>query len=179
MKDQNRKFSPGLHKPLQLWKSWSKLRDNKISWTKYMPVESWILIADLGKRTQAFDMRCCRSYWTFRIVTYLLLNEDVHRKTNRSLETMLNSWPWSRKGNLGGLSTSQCLLARRTILRGIVKGKWWRGRQRKRWEDTVKYYLETVMDIASWIKAQLKTSLVGKYFCKAVCGAPSTMHVMR
>ena len=52
--------------------------------------ESWTLIAELEKRTQAFEMRCYRRLSTFHIRTMLPIRRFAER-SKQPLENMTNS----------------------------------------------------------------------------------------
>ena len=71
-------------------------------------------------------------YWTFPTRTMLPIRKFTER-AKQPLENMMNSWPWSRKGNQDGLAMSHSGLAK-TMLQGTVKGKRRWGRQKKRWD---------------------------------------------
>ena len=113
--------------------------------------ESWILTAELEKRTQAFEMRCYR--WLLNI-SYKdhVTNVEVRRKIQAAigeydeLLTLVKKWKlrW-----FGHVSRSSGLA--KTILQGTVKGKRKRGRQKKRWEDNITEW--TGMDFASSTRA--------------------------
>ena len=112
--------------------------------------ESWILTAELEKRTQVFKMRCYR--WLLNI-SYKdhVTNKEVRRKIQAAIGeydeplTLVKKWKlrW-----FGHVSRSSVLA--KTILQGTVKGKRKRGRQ-KMWEDNIKKW--TGMDFASSARA--------------------------
>ena len=99
--------------------------------------ESWTLIAELEKRTRAFEMRCYR-----RLLNILykdnVTNEDVRRKIQAAIGEYDKLLSLVKKRKLrwfGHVSRSSGLA--KTILQGTVKGKR-RGRQKNRWEDNIK-----------------------------------------
>ena len=96
--------------------------------------ESWTLTADLEKRMQAFEMRCYR-----RLLQRLLNISYKDHVTNEEIgeyDELLTLVKKRKLRWLGHVSRSSSLA--KTILQGTVKGKRKRGRQKKRWEDTIK-----------------------------------------
>ena len=55
------------------------------------------------------------------------------------------------------------------ILQGTVKGNWRKGRQKKKWEETIKGW--TGMDSASSARAAKDRTFVESDCCKVICGA--------
>ena len=113
--------------------------------------ESWTWTAELEKRTQAFEMRC---YWRLLNISYKdhATNEEVRRKIQAAIGEYEELLTLVRKRKLrwfGHVSRSSGLA--KTILQGTVKGKRKRGRQKKRWEDSIKEW--TGMDFASSTRA--------------------------
>ena len=109
--------------------------------------ESWILTAEIEKRTQAFEMRCYRSLLNISYKDHVT-NEEVRRKIQTAIGEYDELLTLVKKRKLrwfGHVSRSSGLA--KTILQGIVKGKRKRGRQKKRWEDHIKEW--TGMDFAS------------------------------
>ena len=95
--------------------------------------ESWTLTAELEKRRQAFEMRCCRRLLNISYkdhatneVSYKdhAINEEVRRKSQATIEeydellTLVKKWKlrW-----FGHVSRSSGLA--KTIVQGRVKGK--------------------------------------------------------
>ena len=108
--------------------------------------ESWILTAELEKRTKAFEMRCYRRLLN---ISYKdnVTNEEVRRKIQAAIGEYGEILTLVKKRKLrwfGHVSRSSG--SAKTILQGTVKGKRKRGRQ-KRWEDNIKEW--TGMDFAS------------------------------
>ena len=60
--------------------------------------ESWALIAELEKRTQAFEMRC---YWRLLNISYIDhgTNEEVRRKIQAAIGEYDDFLTLSRNGN--------------------------------------------------------------------------------
>ena len=164
MKAPNQMFSQGLHKPLQLLQSEPIWRDNNISLgskvklmrslvipTFLYACESWTLATELGKRKQAFEMRC---YWRLLNISYKdhVTNEEVRRKIQAAIGDYNELLTLAKKRKLrwfGQVSSSSGLA--KTILRTTVKGTRKRGRQKKLWEDNIKEW--TGMDFASSTRA--------------------------
>ena len=93
--------------------------------------ESWTLTADIEKRSQVFEIRCYRRLLYISYKDHVT-NEEVHRKILAAtgeydkLLTLVKKWKLKWSGHVlrsSGLA--------KTILRGTVKGKRKRGRQRK------------------------------------------------
>ena len=113
--------------------------------------ESWTLTAELEKRTQAFERRCYRRLMNISCKDHVT-NEEVRRKIQAAIGEYDELLTLVKKRKLrwfGHVSRSSGLA--KTILKGIVKGKRKRGRQKKRWEDNIKEW--TGMDFASSTRA--------------------------
>ena len=91
---------------------------------------------------QALEIECYRRLWNTSYEDHVT-SEEVCRKIQVAL---VEKWKlrW-----FGHVSRSSGLA--KTILRGTVKGKRKRGRQKKRWEDNIKEW--TGMDLASSTRA--------------------------
>ena len=99
--------------------------------------ESWTLIADTERRTQAMEMRCLRKLLG---ITYgdHISNEEVQNRTRQTIgphEDLLTTVK-RRKLKCYGHITGSSGIAK-TILQGTVQGGRRRGRQKKRWEDNI------------------------------------------
>ena len=113
--------------------------------------ESWTLTAELEKRTQAFEMRCYRRLLNISYKAHVS-NEEVGRKIQAAIGEYDKLLTLVKKRKLrwfGHVSRSSGLA--KTILQGTVKGKRKRGRQKKRWEDSIKRW--TGMEFASSSRA--------------------------
>ena len=109
--------------------------------------ESWTLTAELEKRTQAFEMSCCRRLLNISYKDHVTYKE-VRKKIQAAIGEYDELLTLVKKRKLrwfGHVSRSSGLA--KTILQGTVKGKRNRGRQKKRWEDYMKEW--TGMDSAS------------------------------
>ena len=109
--------------------------------------ESWILTAELEKRTQAFEMIC--NWWLLNI-SYKdrVTNEDVRRKIQAAIgkyDALLTLVKKRKLRWFGHVSRSPGLA--KTIVQGTMQGKWRKDRQKKRWVDNIKEW--TGMDFAS------------------------------
>ena len=109
--------------------------------------ESWTLTAELEKRMQALEMRC---YQRLMSISYKdhVTNEENHRKTQAAIGEHDELLIMVKKQKLrwfGHVSRTSGLA--KTILQSTMNGKRRRGRQKKRWEDSIKEW--TRMDFAS------------------------------
>ena len=100
--------------------------------------ESWTLTAELQRRIKAMEMRC---YRTILRISYKdhVTNEEVRAKIQQAIgphEDLL-AVVKRRKLQLHGHVSRSSGLAK-TILQGTVKGGRRQGRQRERWEDSIK-----------------------------------------
>ena len=91
--------------------------------------ESWILTAELEKRTQAFEKRCYRRLLNISYKDHII-NEEVRRKIQAAdgeYDELLTLVKKRKLRWFGHVSRSSCLA--KTILQGTVKGKRKRCRQ--------------------------------------------------
>ena len=97
--------------------------------------ESWTLTAELQRRIQAMEMRCCCKTLQISYKDHVT-NEEVRAKTQQAIgpkEDLLTIVKRHKLQRYGHVSRSSGLA--KTILQGTVKGGRRQGRQRKRWED--------------------------------------------
>ena len=109
--------------------------------------ESWTLTAELEKRKQAFVMRCYRRLLNISYKDHVI-TEEVRGQMQATIGECDELLSLVKKRKLrwfGHISRYSGLV--KTILQGTMKGKRKRGRQEKRWEDTIKEW--TGMDLAS------------------------------
>ena len=114
-------------------------------------------------------MRCYRRLLNISYKDHVT-NEEVRRKIQAAIGEYDELLALVKKRKLrwfGHVSRSSGLA--KTILQGTVKGKRKRGRQKKRWEDSIKEW--TGMDFASSTRAAENRS---RDCCKFICGAPMT-----
>ena len=95
--------------------------------------ESWILTAELQRRIQAMEMRCCRKILR---ISYKdnVTNEEVRTKIQQAIgpdEDLMTIVKRRKLQWYGHVSRSSGLA--KTISQGTVKGGRRQGRQRKRW----------------------------------------------
>ena len=108
--------------------------------------ESWALAAELEKRTQAFEMRC---YW--RLLSISCKDHVTNEGVRGGIQAAIGEYGellavvGGRKLSWLGYVSGSSGLAR-TVLRGMVRGKRKGGRQKKRWEDSIRGW--TGMDFA-------------------------------
>ena len=99
--------------------------------------ESWTLTAELEKRTQAFEMKCYRRLLNISYKDHVT-NEEVRRKIQAAIGEYDELLTLGKKRKLswfGHVSRSSGLA--KPIPQGTVKGKRKRGRQKKKWEETI------------------------------------------
>ena len=100
--------------------------------------ESWTLTAELQRRVQAIELRCHRKILRISYKDHVT-NEEVRVKIQQTIEPheyLLNivkrrnlQW-YTHVFRSSGLA--------KTILQGTVKGGRRQGKQRKRWEDSIR-----------------------------------------
>ena len=113
--------------------------------------ESWILTAELEKKTQAFEMRCYQRQLIISYKDHVTMMRFTERSKHSHIEydELLTLVKKRKLRWFGHVSKSSGLA--KTILQGTVKGQRKRGRQKKRWEDNIKEW--TGMDFASSTRA--------------------------
>ena len=130
--------------------------------------ESWTLAAELQRRLQTIEMRC------YRKIVYIsykdhVTNEEVCAKIQRATgphEDLLTIVKRRKLQWYGHVSRSSGLA--KTILQGTVKGRRRQGRQRKRWEDSIREWTglrfgksqRAVENREKWRKLVAKSSVV-------------------
>ena len=130
--------------------------------------ESCSLTAGLQRRIQAMEMRCYRKILHISYKGHVT-NEEVRAKiqqANGPHEVLLTIVKRRKLQWYGHVSRSSGLA--KTILRGTVKGGGRKGRQRKRWEDTLRDWTGLVFSRSqravenreNWRKLVAKSSLV-------------------
>ena len=117
-----------------------------VKFTILYACESWTLTAEPEKSTETFEMRC---YQRLLNISYKdhITNEDVRRKTEAAIGKYDKLLTLAKKRKLrwcGHTSGSSGLV--KTILKGTVRGKRTKGRQKKRWGHNNKE--RTGMDFA-------------------------------
>ena len=103
--------------------------------------ESWILIAELQRRTQAMEMRC---YHKILRISYKdhVTSMEVRAKIQQAIgqhEDLLTIAKRRKLQWYRHVSRSSGLA--KTILQGTVKGVRRQGRQKKRWEDNIREWV--------------------------------------
>ena len=105
--------------------------------------------AELEKRTQAFEMNCCRRLLNISYKDHVT-NEEVRRKIKAAIGEYDELLTLVKKRKLRWFGhVSRCSGLAKTILQRTMKRK--RGRQKKRWEGNIKEWTE--MDLASSARA--------------------------
>ena len=103
--------------------------------------ESWTLTAEIERRIQALEMRCCKRLLNISCKDHVT-NEEVCNRIQNATEVHDDLLIIVKKRKLrwyGHISRSFGLV--KTILQGTVKGARRRGRQMKRWEDNIKEWM--------------------------------------
>ena len=100
--------------------------------------DSWTLTAEIERRIQALEMRCCRRLLNISYKDHVTNEEVCSRIQNATgvhddLLTMVKKRKLRWYGHI-----SRSLGMAKTILQETVKGARRRGRQKKRWEDNIK-----------------------------------------
>ena len=113
--------------------------------------ESWTLTAELQRRIQAMEMRCYRKILRISYKDHVT-NEEVCAKIQQAigpqedLLTIVKRRKLQWYGHLSGSSGPA-----ETILQGTVKGGRRQGRERKRWEDSIREW--TGLEFAKFQRA--------------------------
>ena len=115
-----------------------KLMRTLILSTLLYACESWTLTAEIERRIQALEMRCCRRTLN---ISYKdrVTNEEVRNRIQNATGLHDDLLTMVKKRKLrwyGHISRSSGMA--KTALQGAVKGARRRGRQKKRWEDDIK-----------------------------------------
>ena len=99
--------------------------------------ESWTLTAELQRRILAMEMRCYRKILHISFKDHVT-NEEVRAKIQQAIgpHEDLTTVKRCKLNWYGHVSRSSGLVD--TILQGTVKGGRRQGRQRKRWEDSIR-----------------------------------------
>ena len=100
--------------------------------------ESWTLTAELQRRIQAMEIRCYRKILHISNKDHVT-NEEAHAKIQQAVgphEDLLTFVKRCKLQWYGDVSSSSGLA--KTILQGTMKGGRRQGRQRKRWEETIR-----------------------------------------
>ena len=102
--------------------------------------ESWTLKAEIERRIQALEMRCCRRLLNISYKDHVS-NEGVRNRIQNATRvhddlTMVKKRKLRWYGHISRTSGMT-----KTILQKTVKGARRRGRQKKRWEDNIKEWV--------------------------------------
>ena len=97
--------------------------------------ESWTLIAELQRRIQAMEMKCHRKILHISYKDHVT-NEEVRTKIQQAIGPQEDLLTIVKLQWYGHVSRSSGLAE--TILQGGVKWGRRQGRQRKRWEDSIR-----------------------------------------
>ena len=111
--------------------------------------ETWTITADT-ERIQVLEMRCFRKLLGISYRDHIT-NEEVKARIGNSIrpyEDLLTSVKRRKLKWYGHVAQSSGLA--KTILQGTVQGGRRRGRQRKRWEDTIKEWTDLEWNILQW-----------------------------
>ena len=130
--------------------------------------ESWTLTADRQRRIQAMEMRCDRKILRISYKDHVT-NEEVRAKIQQAIgprEDLLTIVKRRKLQWYGHVSRSSGLA--KTNLQGTMKGGRRQGRQRKRWEETIREWTgleftksqRAVENSEKWRKMFAKSSVV-------------------
>ena len=130
--------------------------------------ESWTLTAELQRRIQAVEMRCCRKILRISYKDHVT-NEEVRAKIQQAIgphEDLLTIVKRRILQWYGHVSRSSGLA--KSILPGTVKGRRRQDRQRKRWEGNIREWTglefaksrRAVENREKWRKLVVKSSVV-------------------
>ena len=114
--------------------------------------ESWTVTAEIKRRLQVLEMRCCKRLLNISYEDHVT-NEEVRNKIRNAVGVHDDLLTMVKKRKLrwyGHISRS-CGMAK-TILQGTVKGARRRERQKKRWENNIKEWTE--MEFGDSLRAE-------------------------
>ena len=136
--------------------------------------ESWTLTAELLRRIQAMEMRC---YCKILHISYKdhVTNEQDRAKIQQAIgphKDFLTIVKRRKLQGYGHVSRSSGLA--KTMLQGTVKGGRRQGRQRKRWEDSIRDW--TGLEFAKSQRA-VENGKMEETGCEIISGAPTTLLV--
>ena len=129
--------------------------------------ESWTPTAELPRRIQDMEMRCYRQILSMSYKDHVT-NEEVRAKIQQAIGPHADLLTIDKRRKLqwyGHVSRSSGLA--KTILQGTVNGGRRQGRQRKRWEDTIREWkgLEVVKSQRAVENGKMETT-----GCEIICG---------
>ena len=130
--------------------------------------ESWTLTAELKRRIQAMEMRCCHKILHISYKDHVT-NEEFRAKIQQAIgphEDLLTIVKRHKLQWYGHVSRSSGLA--KTILQGTVRGGRRQGGQRKRWEENIREWTclefgksqRSVENGEKWRKLVAKSSVV-------------------
>ena len=131
--------------------------------------ETWTITTDAERRIQALEMRCFRKLLGISYRDHIT-NEEVKARIGNAIgpyEDLL-TLAKRRKLKCYGHVTRSSGLAKTTLQYGTVQGGRRRGKQRKRWEDSIKKWtglewdiiLRKAEDCEEWRKLVVKSTVV-------------------
>ena len=132
--------------------------------------ESWTLTAELESSIKALEMRCYRRLLKISYKDHLT-NEEIRNRIQNATGVHDDLLTMVQKRKLrwhDHISRSSGMA--KTIMQGTVKGTR-RRRQRIRWEDKIKKWIDMQEGIGRQGRAE-------KCCCNVICGAPTTTEVM-
>ena len=106
--------------------------------TFFYACESWTLTAEIERRIQVLEMRCCKRLLNISYKDHVT-NEEVRNRIQNAFGVHDDLLTMVKKQKLrwcGYISRSSGMA--KTILQGTAKGARRRGMQKKRWEDNIK-----------------------------------------
>ena len=131
---------------------------------------SGLVTAEIERRIQALEMRCCRRLLNISYKDHVT-NEEVHNRIQNAIGVHDDLLTMVKKRKLrwyGHISRSSGMA--KTILQRTVKGARRRGRQKNRWEDNIKEWtgmgfgdsLRAAEDMEGWKGIVATSSMVSR-----------------
>ena len=112
--------------------------------------ETWTKTADIERRIQALEMTCFRKLLGMSCRDHIT-NKEVKTRIGNTIspyEDLLTSVKRCKQKWYEHITRSSGLA--KTVLQGTVQGARRRGRQRKRWEDSIKEWTGLEWNIILW-----------------------------
>ncbi|GFR83852.1 endonuclease-reverse transcriptase [Elysia marginata] len=132
--------------------------------------ETWTLLADTGRRIQAFENKCLRKLLRISYIDHVT-NESVRELVVAYVgpqEPLLATVKRRKLAWFGHVTRHDSLS--KTILQGTVEGKRRRGRQKKAWCDNIKEWTALVMyELVSTAAPHQRCSTPPAVFPNAIC----------
>ena len=138
--------------------------------------ESWTLTAELQKEKEDKPWKRGATARCYALHAKTVTNEEVHAKIMQAIgphEDLLTTVKRRKLQRYGHVSRSSGLA--KTILQGTVKGGRRQGRERKRWEDSIRGW--TGLEFAKFPEGSGEQGKIEETGCEIICGALKTLAV--